>query len=497
MTDKPIPDRTQQLRAFSLDLEQLLLRQLAEKPELDDVRVKLLELYFEQHRQDDFTKAARAFHRRLRNPEQSREWQRVASMGRMLAPDQALFSGAGSDRIEFIEAPDAKGAKAPPQRFQRFGDDDSHLPLFHRLAERYDPIRKDPRFLAELELLLVSLPTRRPTPVTHAKRLSEHLGGAQVHIKREDLADDNPHLVIAVAGQALVARRLGCKTLVTATTDGRRGLIAATVAARLGLRTVVFMDTQQAERAAANTMFMHLLGAELRRVKASQYRNGDVREAALQHWARNPEETFLLMGLDAAPPPYPVMTQEFTAAIGRECRRQLTAGGKPLPALIATRGSSSADALGLFPAFLKDTETRLVCVEPEPEPGAGPAKLGDPYHLLGKGLTADEKKLAQNILDRLEYPSVAREHAMLKASGRVEYVQATRAAARQALQELAQLEGILAPVATAHALAWTGEAARALKPQQSVVIVMAEHVENLAWDIHRLLEDGAQAPPGP
>jgi tryptophan synthase beta chain len=486
----PIKDGAapEKLQDFYQELESLLCKQLEQQPHLDDVRLRLLDLYFEQHRNADFVRTAQAYRRRLAKPDASREWQRVASMGRMLVPGETLFSGHNSDRIEFVGVPSNKN-RPEPAKVRRFGDEDKYRDLFGELARQYEPVRSDPRFLTELELALVGMPSRRPTPLMHAKRLSAHLGGGQIHIKREDLADASPHLTVAVTGQALLARRLGRKTLVTGTADGRRGLIAATVAARLGLRALVFMDGAQSERAAANTLFMKLLGAELQLVKASHYRNRDVREAALGYWAEHPAESLLVTGLDAAPSPYPVMTQEFTAAIGRELRRQLSGPGKALPDLIVARGSLTADALGLFPAFFADRQTRLVCVEPEREPDADPRKAADPFTQVGMPLSADEKKVAKNILDRLEYPSVAREHALLKASARVEYVQTPRSAARQALQDLARLEGVIAPIETAHALAWACEAARALKPQQSIVVMMAEPADKDTWDIKRLLEE--------
>lgn len=486
---KPTPEPAKaKLQDFYLELEQLLKKQLDEKPNLDDVRLKLLELYYEQHRREDFFRHAQAYRRRVDKPEQSRDWQRVASMGRMLMPGETLFSGQQSDRIEFVAV---SASSQDVQKVQRFGQDPRYSPLFERLAERYEPVRSDPRFLVDLERLLISLPTWRPTPLVHAKRLSEQCRGAQIFFKREDLADDAPHLTAAVTGQALLGLRLGCSTLVTGTSDGRRGVVAAGIAARLGLRAIVFMDTAQAERAVANTVFMKLLGAELQLVNVSHYRNRDVREAALEHWAKNPDDAFLLMGLDAAPLPYPVMTQEFTAAIGRECRRQLAGSGKGLPAILATRGSTTADALGLFPAFFGDPGIRLVCVEPEKEPEADPRKAGDLFTQIGMPLSSKERKVAQSILDGLEYPNVAREHAYLKASGRVEYVETKRAAARAALLELAHLEGTITPIGTAHTVAFACAEARQLKDSQAIVVLMAEHIDNAGWDIRRLLGEGA------
>lgn len=488
MTAKTAAPQKEKLHDFYRELEQLLCKQLEQQPDLQDVRLKLLELYYETRRPEEFLKTARPLLRALGDPARSREWQRVASMGRMLLPGEALFSGHAADTVEFVAESKAPLAEEP-RKFRRFGDDDKHRALFDDLSTKYAPVRKDARFLAELELLLVGLPTRRPTPLIAARRLSQHLGGAQIFVKREDFAGDSPHLVVAVCGQALLARRLGCRTLVTGSVDGRRGAAVAAVAARLGMDAVVYMDAEQSQRSAALLLQMKLMGARVELVKSAHYRNRDVREAALEHWARDPAGSFLMMGLDAAPPPYPLMTQEFTATIGRELRRQLSVAAKGLPALIATRGGHSADALALFPAFLADRGVRLACVEAEAEPDLTPVKDADPFTQVGMALTPREKTIAAGILDRLEYPSVAREHAWLRASGRVDYVQTSRAAARGAVQDLARFEAVVPPLETAHVFAWACQAARTMEPARAVVVVMGEPSDKNLWDISRLMEE--------
>ncbi|MGH8480906.1 MAG: pyridoxal-phosphate dependent enzyme, partial [Nevskiaceae bacterium] len=350
------------------------------------------------------------------------------------------------------------------------------------LAEAYDPVRHDPSFMMELERTLFALAVRRPTPLMHLRRLSAHLGGAQLHLKREDLAGEYPHLTAAIAGQALLARRLGRSTVALGTADGRRGLVAATVAARLGLQAVVYMDPEQAERAGAAVSLMKLLGADVQLVRAANCRNSDLREAALAHWARLPDEVLLLTGLDAAPAPYPDITAEMTAVIGRECRRQ---AAQRMPELIVARGERTSDALGVFPAFLADTGVRLVCVDPVPEPEVEARNAPDPFNQIGMPLNAVEKHIAGRILDRIEYPNVGREHALLKASGRVEYLRVPRSAARQALIDLARVEGVLMPIETAHALAFACAAARQLPSEQSIIVVMAEPPSQNLWDIER------------
>jgi len=472
------------LQDFRDGLEKLLRAKLRAHPGLVQVRLRLLELYFEARRADEFLRLAQEHHKTLLNAANSRQWQRVASMGRMLLPSEPLFCVHDADSIEFIGITDAPQDK--PKR-RRFGDEARFAPLFEQLGRDYEAVRSDPRFLAELEMLLMGVATRRPTPLTHARELSHHLGGAQIWLKREDLAGEHPHLTVAVAGQALLARRLGRSSIVTATDDGRRGVIAATMAARLHLKVVVYMDSTRAERAAAQVTVMKLLGAEVRCVRAIDCPNRDVREAALAHWAQQPADTLLVTGLDAAPRPYPVMTSDLTSVIGRECRRQ--SSGRGLPSLVVTRGSSTSDALGLVPAFLGDPEVRLACVEPEPEPEIQARDAPDPFNQIGMAMTNSERKIAGGILDRLEYPSVAREHGLLKASGRVDYVQVSRKATRQALTELARLEGIVAPVGTACAIAYACEQARTLKPEQTVLVLMAEPLENGIWDIQRLFKE--------
>jgi tryptophan synthase beta chain len=479
----PIALTPPRLQDFREGLEKLLRAKLQQNPGQPDVRLRLLDLYFESRRDQDFLRLAREHHRTLLDASTSREWQRVASMGRMLLPGESLFAPRHADRIEFIGTVDIP---APRPKHRRFGDEERYQGLFAELGARYEEVRRDSRFLAELEMLLMGLATRRPTPLIHARQLSEHVGGAQIYIKREDLAGDHPHLTVAIAGQALLARRLGRSTIVTGTVDGRRGVIVATMAARMRLNAIVYMDTQQAERAASQVTLMKLLGAEVRCVRAANCRNRDVREAALAHWAGDPEHSLLVPGLDAAPQPYPVMTSELTSVIGRECRRQASARG--LPDLVVTRGSTTSDALGLFPAFLSDPTVRLACVEVEPEPEVDPRDAPDPFNQTGMPLSHSERKVATAILDRLEYPSVAREHALLRASGRVEYVQVARAAARQAMMDMARLEGVVAPVQTARALAFACEQARAMKPNQTVLVVMAEASDKGMWDIQRLLE---------
>jgi len=327
---------------------------------------------------------------------------------------------------------------------------------------------------------------RRPSSLLHAKRLSDELKGAQIFLKREDLSPSGTHLTIAVVATALLARRLGRKMLVTGTTDGRRGVIMSAIAARLGLESVVYMDADEIHRQSSNVFSLWLMGANLQSVDASSLRNADVREAALEHWGKNPKDTLLVIGLDAAPPPYPLMAREFTAAIGRETKRQVMAATRRLPDVVVARGGVNADALGFFPPFLANHETRLVCVTPRAATAASMnVKGSDGWDPSRIPMTTDEKRVARSIMEAMEYPGVTREHAWLRSSGRVEDFDMPEEAAKQAIQRLGQREGIIPALETAHALAWACQAAQAMRPDQSIVVMMAEDANKDLWDIGR------------
>ncbi|HUS23360.1 MAG TPA: pyridoxal-phosphate dependent enzyme [Candidatus Binatia bacterium] len=471
----------ERLDSFYRDLETLLLQQLNDDAKQHAVRLKLLELYFETRRTEDFLKQARTLWAKQGNAT-TREWQKTISMGMILAPTDPLFRQAQRERVEFVDA--AEMPKAPPVR--RFGDEARRMRLFEQLAADYQKVRSDPPFLELLDRELIAH-ARRPSSLMHCKRLSDEIKGAQIFLKREDLSPADTHLTIAVVGTALLARRLGRKTLVTGTTDGRRGVIMASIAARLGLEAVVYMDSDEMHRQSSNVFSLWLMGANLQAVDASTLRNADVREAALEYWGQHPDDALLVLGLDAAPPPYPMMAREFTAAIGRETRRQVMAVTRRPPDVLVSRGGNNADALGFFPPYLTTgCETRLVCVTPkpaasEPAPRRNTGAM-DPSRVP---MSEQEKRVARSIMEGLEYPAVTREHAWLRSTGRVEDVLYAEDSAKNAIQRLSQREGIIPALESAHALAWALHAAQGMKPEQSIVVMMAEDAQKDLWDIGR------------
>ena len=436
-------------------LEREILEKLRDHPDDAALRVRLLELYFESGREEDFLREAKVYRNSLQGNLETTDWKQIRSIGLKLFPGSSVFSDS----------------ETAPKR--RVGEDNRAKPHFELLAQAYTQLRDDPQFLNDLdrELLFVA---DRPTPLLHARRLSEHFGGAQIYIKREDLAPSGSLLQIAIAGQALLARRLNKKTLVTGTVYGQRGVLMAQAAARLGMQAVIYMDPKNSAAERANTFRMWLCGADVQNVDVSRLPGGDVRSAAIHHWLREPKENMLVMGLDWGPEPYPTLAREFSAVIGRECRRQTLAQARRSPDVVVARGGNNADAIGLFHPFMAEKSVRLVCVQGEktlPGPGmAGGDEAADP-------LSAEQRRLSDAILEGMEYLSVTREHAWLRESGRVEYPAGDSAAAKEAVSLMSRLEGLTPPIETAHALAWACNEARGMQRNQAVVVAVCEHAD--------------------
>jgi len=471
--------------SFHDQLEGLLTEQLKAQPRNQAARLKLLELYYETQRATQYLRAAQELADLTPNKAASPEWQKCASMGRMLLPEAPLFTIQGSDRIEFVGA---GFDQAPVQQHtapeRRLGDDVRFTRHFEELARGFEAVRSDAQFQATLDMELTYL-ARRPSSLLHARRLSAGLGGAQIYIKREDVSPRDTQLIISVVGQALLAQKLGRKTLVTSTIDGRRGVVTASIAARLGMKATVFMDSDNSARQTSNVFRMWLRGADVQPTAVERGEAEDAREAALKYWARNPDQSLMVFGLEGAPEPYPLMAREFASSIGRECLRQVRVAARRAPDLVVARGGNNADALGLFPPMIAEKQIRLACVEPLRERGQTDATetLDPTKHQL----PPEKHKVAQSILEGSEYPSVVREHRWLRETGRIEYAKAGLDAAKKAIRDLSYFEGITPAIETAHALGWACQAAAAMRPDQVVVLMMVEDAEKDIWDIGRLM----------
>src|SRR5467141_578936 len=347
------------------------------------------------------------------------------------------------------------------------------------LTAEFVRARTDPSFAHEFQQLLRDF-SGRPTPLFHAKRLSEHGGGAQIYIKREDLNHTGAHKINNTIGQALLARRMGKPRVIAETGAGMHGVAAATVAARYGMECVVYMGTEDVKRQVQNVYRMKLLGATVVPVESGSRTLKDALNEAMRDWVTNVERTFYIIGTVAGPHPYPMMVRDFQSVIGDECivQMQELAGRQP-DAVIACVGGGS-NAMGIFYPYIKNLKVRLIGVEAAGEglaSGKHAASLcaGKPGVLHGNRTYLLQDANGQitethSISAGLDYPGVGPEHAWLKDSRRAEYVAVTDDEALGAFHELCRCEGIIPALESAHALAHAAALARTL-PKEAILLV--------------------------
>ena len=367
-----------------------------------------------------------------------------------------------------VNAPPPNDYLAYPDAQGRFGDyggryvPETLMPLVLALGAAYAEAKADAAFQVELGGYLTNY-AGRPSPLYFARRLTEHLGGAKIYLKREELNHTGSHKINNCLGQILLARRMGKKRIIAETGAGQHGVACATVCALFGLECIVYMGAVDVERQAPNVLRMNLLGAQVRPVTSGAATLKDAMNEALRDWVSNVEDTYYLIGSTAGPHPYPVMVRDFQAVIGAETREQLLAAeGRAPDALVACVGGGS-NAIGLFHAFLNDEAVRMFGVEAAGDGmatrrhaaavnGGRPGVLhGAKSYLLQD---ADGQILeAHSISAGLDYPGIGPEHAWLHDVGRVRYLTATDDEALEAFGLCARLEGIVPALESAHALA--------------------------------------------
>jgi tryptophan synthase beta chain len=346
-----------------------------------------------------------------------------------------------------------------------------------RLA--YERARKDAEFQAEFRYELKHY-VGRPSPVYHARRLSERCGGAQIYIKREDLNHTGAHKINNTIGQALLARNMGKKRVIAETGAGMHGVAAATVAARYGMECVVYMGSEDVKRQSANVYRMKLLGARVVPVESGSKTLKDALNEAMRDWVTNVESTFYILGTVAGPHPYPMMVRDFQSVIGEECLVQMPelAGRQP-DAVIACVGGGS-NAMGIFYPYITHGNTRLIGVEAAGE-GLGSGRhaaslcAGRPGVLHGNRTYLLQDANGQitethSISAGLDYPGVGPEHAWLKDSKRAEYVAVSDDEALAAFHELCRYEGIIPALESAHALAHAMKIAPAMRKDAILLV---------------------------
>lgn len=379
--------------------------------------------------------------------------------------------------MQLYDMPDARG------HFGQFGGTFVAETLVEALEElriMYEKYRNDPSFLAEYAYDLKHF-VGRPSPIYHAERLSNKVGGAQIFLKREDLNHTGAHKVNNTIGQALLAKRMGKPRVIAETGAGQHGVATATIAARLGLECVVYMGSEDVKRQAPNVFRMKLLGATVVPVESGSKTLKDALNEAMRDWVTNIETTFYIIGTVAGPHPYPMMVRDFQAVIGNEAKVQMMEMiGRQPDAVVACVGGGS-NAMGIFYPYIDVPNVRLIGVEAaghglETGMHAAPLTANSPVGVLHGNRTYLMQDADGNIIEThsisagLDYPGVGPEHAWLKDIKRAEYVAITDDEAMAAFHNLCRTEGIIPALESSHALAHAEKMAKTMRKDEIILV---------------------------
>lgn len=401
-----------------------------------------------------------------------------------------------TDVKDFNQYPDASG------HFGIHGGrfvSETLMAALEQLEHIYNTAKADPEFWKAFQDDLVNY-VGRPTPLYHAKRLSEDIGGAQIYLKREDLNHTGAHKVNNTIGQALLAKMVGKKRIIAETGAGQHGVATATIAARLGLECVVYMGADDVERQAMNVYRMRLLGAAVVPVTSGTRTLKDAMNEAMRDWVTNVDSTYYVIGTVAGPHPYPMLVRDFQAIIGKEAKLQhYQKTGKLPDALVACVGGGS-NAIGLFYDFLNDKDVKMYGIEAggdgvETGNHAAPLTVGRVGVLHGNRtyLMADDDGQilgTHSISAGLDYPGVGPEHSFLKDIDRVQYVPCTDEEAMVGFRECTQKEGIIPALESSHAIAYALKLAKTMSKDQSIIVNLSGRGDK---DLHTVMKrDGIE-----
>ena len=350
------------------------------------------------------------------------------------------------------------------------------------LEEAYTHYAKDPDFVAEVRYWLKKY-SGRPTSLYYAERLTEHLGGAKIYLKREDLNHTGAHKINNTLGQGVLAKRMGKTKIIAETGAGQHGVASATVAALLGLECKVFMGEEDTKRQQLNVFRMNLLGAEVVPVTSGTRTLKDACNETLRYWVSHVDDTYYILGSVTGPHPYPMIVRDFQRIIGDEARAQMLEEHGALPDYIVAAVGGGSNAIGIFYPFIEDESVQLIGVEAA---GRGvdtdehAATMTKGSHGVFQGsmsyVLQDEYgqvQPAHSISAGLDYPGIGPEHAYLKDSGRASYVPVTDAEALEALQLLSRKEGIIPALESAHAIAQTMKLAPTLGRDKTIIVSLS------------------------
>ncbi len=433
------------------ELERMLNEQLLVNPDDVKLHLRLAQVYAQRKRRDAFLGEAQDIHRLTKGDDKHPAMHQIHQLAGKLGVDPNIIS-----------------LRSDANHQRRLGEDQASREYFEHLDSRYRELNGKPGLVQSLDRVLLRN-FNRPSSLMYAQRFSDINGGAQIALKREDLLGNGTKLIMAVTGQVVMARLLGYKVVVTGSQNMRAGVLMATMAARLGLGAVIYINQRYGTQSTTAILHMRCLGARIETADSYQ----SARDEAVEACTRNPERHFLVMGVDAAPNPYPELNQQLISGLGREVRAQSQAMFKRPPDALVSRGSSSADAFGFFDPFLDQADTRLVAVEGR---DTLTEESQDDTSAFSRTMQLSNSQLqqAETILEGSEYPSVRREHAKYKASERVEYVKGSSHDAQAVLKGFARHEGLILPIRTAYAIGWAARAARDMDKDKLIVINMVE-----------------------
>lgn len=388
----------------------------------------------------------------------------------------AAHAAKALHRNQQHQHPDAQGHFGP------YGGTFVSETLVHaleQLQQAYERLRDEPDFLNEFRTELRHF-VGRPSPIYHARRWSDQMGGARIYFKREDLNHTGAHKINNVIGQALLARHMGKTRIIAETGAGQHGVATATVAARFGLPCTIFMGAKDVERQQPNVFRMRLLGAEVRAVTSGAQTLKDAMNEALRDWVANVHDTFYIIGTAAGPHPYPELVRDFQSVIGIESRAQILEQEGRLPDLLVACVGGGSNAIGLFHPFLDDPDVDMIGVEAaghgiDTDKHAASLMGGAPGVLHGNRTyllqDADGQITeAHSISAGLDYPGIGPEHSWLHDIGRVKYVPVTDDEALASFQTLCKLEGIIPALESSHALAAVEKIAPTMGKDQIILV---------------------------
>jgi len=390
-----------------------------------------------------------------------------------------------------------------PHKFGPYGGQfvpETLMPALIELEQAFVDCRTDKEFQSEFNRLMAAF-VGRPTPITYAKNLSEKLGGAQIYLKREDLAHTGAHKINNALGQALLAKRMGKRRIIAETGAGQHGVASATVAALLGLECVVYMGVVDIARQEPNVYRMKLLGSEVRPVKSGTQTLKDAINEAIRDWVANVEDTHYLLGSALGPHPYPTMVREFQSVIGREARDQMLMETNRLPDTVIACVGGGSNAIGIFSGFLEDENVELIGVEAAGKgisSGMHAARFGDP----SKGrigvmhgtrtyvLQNDDGQICEthSVSAGLDYAAVGPEHSLLRDTERAFYTSATDVEALEAFSTLCKTEGIIPALESSHAVAEVIKRAPQMRKDQAILVNLSGRGDK---DLNTVLQETA------